>query len=644
MKNRTRSPLRWLDLERVGEGSRRETRNREVHFPPASVYRWWARRTTSVNDEIISAVERLFGRGNLLIADPFAGGGVIPMSALSRGHRVYAQDVNPWAVEGLITLLRLPTSDEINRGFQLLQTAAEPLLDRAYTAEIDAEFPATVVHTFRVAVAPCSACGLEQRLFPYAMVTLCQRKERDGKEALLACPLGHLFRGFKEEANQACPVCDFKVTPTTNYLAGRIARCPSCGATDRLDARADQGGWRWEAVLFELVAENQKRVFCEPTKALLSQSDGPHWKPSLGFGEIHRGQETAVLRRHGFNNWEDLYPARQRVVMENLLGFCEQIDSAEDVRSTLRMAIIGVAEMAGLASRWDRWYLKSYETMARHRFNFTTLTVEPNVWGCAAAGRGTLIRRVRMMQKASDWLQDHLEKRPSIQGPLSSTAQRTRPKKSIDIRVVQGSSERIVLPRNVVDVVLTDPPYHDDVQYGELSEPLRAWARLGNGHVQDEAVANGARKINGCFGEYSRTLARIFRECRRVLQPNGHLIFSFANREPRTWAALFEALQAAGFRASGYVVVHSENETHFEKNSLRSCNRDLILDVIPAGDEKILVWGSAQLPQHHDDEQDFLARVAAAFQHVGDLSGDWKYRLVEELCEAPFLMNPPEKR
>jgi adenine-specific DNA methylase len=38
-----------------------------------------------------------------------------------------------------------------------------------------------------------------------------------------------------------------------------------------------------------------------------------------------------------------------------------------------------------------------------------------------------------------------------------------------DVRVVEGSSEQMVLPSDSVHLVLTDPPYHDDVQYAELS-------------------------------------------------------------------------------------------------------------------------------------------------------------------------------
>ena len=53
----------------------------------------------------------------------------------------------------------------------------------------------------------------------------------------------------------------------------------------------------------------------------------------------------------------------------------------------ISIAIIGSAEMAGHLSHWDRYYLKSYESMAGHRFNLTTFAVEPNVWGTVSSGR-----------------------------------------------------------------------------------------------------------------------------------------------------------------------------------------------------------------------------------------------------------------
>lgn len=631
------SPLKFLDPSRVGEASRRETRNREVHLPPISVYRWWARRTSIVNDEILQAVERSIGKNRLLVADPFAGGGVIPLAALARGHRVYAQDVNPWAIAGLRTMLQLPSAQDLLRGFRGLESETRALVTRAYKVSDVAGRSAELAHTFRVAVSGCTSCGYEQRLYPYAMVTLCTRKEQKRPEAFLACPRGHLFRSFYNRGARKCTECGISVDPAATYLAARLATCPSCGATDKLETRAAKRAWRWETVLLEVVLGGKRREFVLPGGPELRQCDGSQWNPRLNLGAIPEGKETAVLRRHGFRNWTDLYPRRQRVVMEKLLAACEDLDADDGTRAALRIAIVGVAEMAGFASRWDRWYLKSYETMARHRFNFTTFTVEPNVWGCRTAGRGTLLRRVRMLQKASDWMRRHIPGTVRMEGRIAASSRRTRPRNNVDVRVVEGSSERIVLPRNIVDVVLTDPPYHDDVQYDELSGPLRAWAGLGNGRVANEAVASRELESDTEFDSYAKKLTVIFRECRRVLQPDGHLIFSYANREPRAWVALFDALQKAGFRANGYAVVHAENETHYAKTLLRSCNRDAILNLVTREQSDSSPWRPPSQDDDLDDEEQYLAQIGEVFLRVGELHGGWKEGLVEQLKGTRFL-------
>src|SRR5687768_17571042 len=107
-----RSPLRHLDLRTLRHAVRQESRARQHCLPPISVYRWWARRTEAVTAAIVEAVgaDR---PGRLTIADPFAGGGVIALATLLRGHRVYAQDVNAWAARGLATMLDLPAPDEL---------------------------------------------------------------------------------------------------------------------------------------------------------------------------------------------------------------------------------------------------------------------------------------------------------------------------------------------------------------------------------------------------------------------------------------------------------------------------------------------------------------------------------------------------
>jgi adenine-specific DNA methylase len=148
--------------------------------------------------------------------------------------------------------------------------------------------------------------------------------------------------------------------------------------------------------------------------------------------------------------------------------------------------------------------------------------------------------------------------------------------------VVRRSSERILLEPGALDLVLTDPPYHDDVQYSELSLPLRAWARLPLTELGGEALVNVARGQNDGADEYRELLRSIFAECREHLRHNGRLIFSYANREPEAWVALFAALQDAGYAAVGCQVLHSENETDMAKRDVRACTLDLLMELVPS--------------------------------------------------------------
>ena len=119
------SPLRHIDAGAVSRAARAETRNREVYLPPVSVFRWWARRTEAVNGAVIDAVTAERGSDEpLLVVDPFAGGGVIPLAALIRGHRVYAQDINPWAAAGLDRHARTPGTSS-NPGGRRRSSAAD---------------------------------------------------------------------------------------------------------------------------------------------------------------------------------------------------------------------------------------------------------------------------------------------------------------------------------------------------------------------------------------------------------------------------------------------------------------------------------------------------------------------------------------
>jgi len=144
------SPLRKLDTTDISARARGEARNREVHLPPVSTYRWWARRTEAVNGAIIEAVN-VDQPGQLVVSDPFAGGGVIPLAAVMRGHCVYAQDLNPWAASGLAAMLALPNTDALRSGIAALTQRVLPEAEAAYGTVLSDGTPGQVSGYVRTA-------------------------------------------------------------------------------------------------------------------------------------------------------------------------------------------------------------------------------------------------------------------------------------------------------------------------------------------------------------------------------------------------------------------------------------------------------------------------------------------------------------
>ena len=626
--------LHLLDEIRVSDASSSEAKRREAVVPPVSVFRWWARRTQAVVDAILAAYETT-SNGQLVVADPFSGGGTVPLAALRRGHSVYAQDLNPWAVSGLTAMLCLPGPARIAEVHSILENGLQPLLQAAYGTRMSDGSDGTMMYAVRVACSPCSRCQSVARLFPHALVTLTSRKGTKGESgsALLACPVGHLWR-TDEVIKQECPVCDRTTDPLVNYLARRIVFCDVCGLSERLQRRFNANCPEWELAFMERRARG-RREFALPSDADIRQSDSFSIRDDVGpFGEIPFGPESQILHDFGFRYWKDLYTRRQRLVLHAALLSLNETDMSDHERDVYKLTVIGAAEMSAFLSRWDRWYLKPYEAMAGHRFNVTTLSTEPNVWGSYGGGRGTLTRRFKRLIRAAEWTGSELPAKVQITSQRSSQSCSPLSSESA-VRIVQGSSERMTLTSDEVDLVLTDPPYHDDVNYADLAQMFLAWY----GPVSDsprEAVPTIDHPTR-----HEDILQKVFTESARVLKPEGRLVLSYANRSPLAWVQLFRALESAGFYGCDYAIVHAENETDHTKRGRKACTLDLLLELTkrPTLCRSTHDRDTQLKANEMTDERSYLVMVAAQALRIGDLQTDvgWESRFEDSLSAHPFL-------
>ena len=151
--------------------------------------------------------------------------------------------------------------------------------------------------------------------------------------------------------------------------------------------------------------------------------------------------------------------------------------------------------------------------------------------------------------------------------------------------VTIGPAQDTDLPSASVDAIVFDPPYHNNVNYAELSDFFYVWLKRTAGyalvdsllapHLTDkvnEAIASPARfrqeaqrsgKSASALAtrDYENKMAEIFRECRRVIKPDGIMTVMFTHKSTDAWDALTVALIESGFGITRTWPIKTEAES-----------------------------------------------------------------------------------
>lgn len=563
------SPLSLLsrvNWRAVGARAAKELSNREVHAPVVSTYRWWARRPHSVMGALLDAAVAHYGPG-LTVSDPFSGGGTVTFEAAKRGLKTYAQDLYPWPARGLAAALGTCEAGELRAAAdQVLATLAPHRA--AYRTVAGAELS----HVLRVRRSSCTHCAGTVYEYPHGLVSVVSRglNERGAFFGCRGC--GHLTRRMRGVKSFTCDGCD-----TRWAVSQEAAGCPHCLC---------EGGLRpegWQAVLVQelAVVHGQLRAVLRPVAnddpVALEVTSVPH---EALAAKILTGKETKRLLDNGFTSWSDLYSSRQLEVLADGLKAIAQLGCAPAVKDRLAFSLLGAAEMPAFLSRWDRFNLKPFEGMANHRYTHTTFAVEANL--LSPVGRGTIPRRLEAATKALQWFIDSRQRPPKVARTVPG--RRGRKKTDWDVLVTTGSSVKQALQTSSVTVVVTDPPYFDDVQYGELARLFHVWLKIYDPTVvvdeSAEAVPNSTRGTS--TADYEATIAACLAESLRTLKPNGRLILTFHNKRVVAWRALAGAIATAGLKVTALAAVLAENRGDHCKRSVNAMLHDLVIECAPA--------------------------------------------------------------
>ncbi|MBI4831563.1 MAG: hypothetical protein HY801_08415 [Candidatus Lindowbacteria bacterium] len=158
----------------------------------------------------------------------------------------------------------------------------------------------------------------------------------------------------------------------------------------------------------------------------------------------------------------------------------------------------------------------------------------------------------------------------------------------------QSSENLSFVPDQSVDVVITDPPYFDNVQYSELADFFYVWLRLALkdkypwftpslSSRPDEIVQND--KLGKTTEVFQKGLSAVLSECNRVLKDEGMLVFTFHHNKLWAWKSIGETLLESGFYVSASPIVRSEGKSGFH-SSEGNIRYDCILVCRKRSDER----------------------------------------------------------
>ncbi len=486
----------------------RDLLNRARYEIARSVARTRGERAPSAPAELL----RYLGAQALSIYDPFAGGGSIPLEAQRLGLRAIGTDLNPVAVLINKALIELPPKfagqPPVNPGgeTELFNAKPQRRKDAKNNPENDQEFQRGSAAS-RHGVDFNGAAGLAADIRYYGRWMREEAFKRighlypkiklsDGSQATVvawlwartvpcpnpACgvpmPLMKTFQLSKKAKNQhwTRPTTDREArtvsfvvqnhsdgVPQTDTVNRNGAFCVACGGTARLkyvreQSRAGNMGEQMTAIVAE---GDRRRLFLSPTEEHIkaSLSAAPSWHPN---GKMPNRTRDFTPSGYGITHWHQLFSERQLTALttfSDLLAEARTLmteqgadeDYANAVCTYLALVIGRVADRCSSFASWA----VSRETMG-HVF---TRQAIPMVWDFAEASpfstsTGNWMNHVNWVAGVVERLPVNANGGTVYQADASTT-----------IHAKDGP------------VIVTDPPYYDNIAYADLSDFFYVWIR-----------------------------------------------------------------------------------------------------------------------------------------------------------------------
>lgn len=603
-----------FDVELADALARLETYNKHHYRPNTYLHKWWGRRCGTTFRLILKGLvddparQPYYEPGGLegkVILDPMMGGGTTLHEAIRLGASVIGVDIDPIPVlQARATLTERPVrrlQAEFDRFYERLLHSVGDLF-QTHCPECDERAPlGYALYGLR------RKCDCREVLLVDSLVL---RHEPDGR-TLRWCPdCGELTDG----QGHSCVQSGFSLIVKGRNTCERCSR-PFRDLTDEPHYR------RYQMLAVAGHCEAHGLFHKSPDwrdRATLAQADALRDTLPLRAEEfcIEGGDKSIQLIRRNIRNYLDLFSSRQLAFLDAAM---RHLPDDPIIRLNLALLVSTSLEfnsmLCGHKGVDKRRAGAVRHTFSHHGYSFPYTALENNpIFPRRASGTLQKLFHSRII-RGHRWataprerdLGHHNDRDNGREAPrfvpiggerdggieVGTTAELRGA--SNRFYLMQGSSISLPAESGSIDAIVTDPPYYDSIQYGDLAAFFRVWLRqfvpdAADWNYDESAAAVNSERVNGNH-QYYKLMRGIFSECRRVLKPEtGRLIFTFHHWQPRAWAALSAALNSAGFTLLNRAVVHAEHPMSVHISNMRALMHDAIIVLAPRETTAVSRW------------------------------------------------------
>lgn len=551
--------------------------------------------------KIVDRVHSSFGDVAPVVLDMFSGRGVIPLEAARAGARAIGTDLSPVATLAGRLLSDFPARDWSNEPDLSFQGDSGSQIEMAETRSKIVRDVEVFLHEVGARVAQRTAAYYprnEHGEFPwgYIWATTVPCDECKKRFPLIgSLALRHPYK----KANDAGQSLEFQISKTTwsvkvvdgvptqqpTYSSGvkadgkkkkgKSARCFFCQHSHTLEAIKSKGqAGEYEDVLLAVADTKQDGnvFFRVPTQAETSAVNNASLNVNYGWpyaacpdevipqGNVH----TVMASGYGFRRFGELMCNRQTRMF---------IETCEVIRQCKLEA-----EQAGLSSSYAGAIACFAAAALCRKLRYSTRGARLRLHGSPDGTKRSYVQTDHIFanEASVNFQFDYFETGPgSGAGTWNSVAlstvqslQKVCKHNHEPCRLQMASSTALPFRDASIDVVITDPPYYDMIEYADASDLFHVWLKRVLFDIQPDLFGIDVQQRDGLQDKnqeiivrrvhepnrvkhdtifYEQMLAKSFAEARRVLKADGHLVVIFGHSDPDAWRRLLGALQTAGF-------------------------------------------------------------------------------------------------